>query len=326
MQLDQRSSSSRREVLRYAGAAAAALAVGSSAGAVAAAVNAADRKRVLRIAHLTDVHVQPELHGDHGLAACLHHVQEHARPDLIIGTGDSIMDSMETAEDRVKMLWGLWQRVWKAECSLPAEHCIGNHDVWGIHKAASKSTGTEPLYGKKWVMSLHGWDRPYRSFGRAGWHFIALDSITHLEDDYLGRLDDRQFEWLVDDLSRVDARTPVLVFSHIPLFSAAAFLDGQHEKAHQWRVPASIMHIDARRVKDLFRKHPNVKLCLSGHLHLVERVDYLGVSYLCNGAVSGGWWKADHQECQPGYGVIDLYADGTFESKHVLYGWKYAEA
>jgi len=51
------------------------------------------------------------------------------------------------------------------------------------------------------------------------------------------------------------------------------------------------MHVDAAKIKDLFAKHKNVKLCLSGHLHLVDRVDYNGVTYLCDGAVCGGWWK-----------------------------------
>ncbi len=317
---------SRRDLLRYAGAAAL-LAGGQSTGLLAADTpRPAGGRRALRIAHLTDVHVQPERKAGEGLSACLHHIQEQAKPELIIGTGDAIMDSMEADEARVKTQWDMWQRVWKSECSLPSEHCIGNHDVWGIHKAGSKTTGNEPLYGKQWVMSNNHWEKPYRSFDRAGWHFIALDSITVLENGYSGKLDDEQFAWLSDDLGRVDARTPVLVFSHIPLLSAAAFYDGQHEKNGDWKVSGGIMHIDARRLKDLFKKHPNVKLCLSGHLHLVDRVDYLGVSYLCNGAVCAGWWKGNHQECESGYGVIDLYADGTFENQYVTYGWKHAEA
>lgn len=86
--------------------------------------------------------------------------------------------------------------------------------------------------------------------------------------------------------------------------------------------PGSRLHIDARRIKDLFVRHPNVRLCLSGHLHLVDRVEYLGVTYLCNGAVSGAWWKGNHQECEPGYALIDLHNDGSFEHRYVTYGWK----
>ena len=68
--------------------------------------------------------------------------------------------------------------------------------------------------------------------------------------------------------------------------------------------------------------HWNVKLCLSGHLHSVDRVDYAGVTYLCNGAVSGAWWNGDHRDCDEGYGIVDLYADGSFEHQYVSYDWE----
>ena len=82
------------------------------------------------------------------------------------------------------------------------------------------------------------------------------------------------------------------------------------------------MHIDARAIKDLFTAHPNVKLCISGHIHLVDRVEYVGVTYLCNGAVCAGWWKGRNQECAEGYGLIDLFDDGSFENRYVEFGWK----
>ena len=316
---------SRRDLLkRAAGVAAAVLAAGAGAPLGAARTKAAPsagRLRALRIAHLTDIHVQPELRAAEGMAACLRHAQDHHRPDLVLNTGDTIMDSM-AEEARVRSLWELSQRIWKSECSVPVEHAIGNHDIWGIHKAKSKTTGAEPLYGKKWVMSLHGWELPYRSFDRAGWHFIALDTVSPKEDGYRGHIDEEQFAWLEQDLARAAGKSPVLLFGHIPLLSAAALFKGQSEQSGDWAVPSSRMVIDARRIKNLFFKHPNVRLCLSGHLHLVERVDYLGVSYLCNGAVSGGWWKGNSQEFEPGYGIVDLYTDGTFENKYVTYGWK----
>src|SRR5690606_10418224 len=44
-------------------------------------------KRLLRLAHLTDVHVQPELNAERGMAACLHHAQSLADPPQLILTG-----------------------------------------------------------------------------------------------------------------------------------------------------------------------------------------------------------------------------------------------
>ena len=41
---------------------------------------------------------------------------------------------------------------------------------------------------------------------------------------------------------------------------------------------------DVKKLKDLFLRHPYVKLALSGHMHQVDRVNYQGVNYICGGA------------------------------------------
>src|SRR5690349_2250606 len=64
-----------------------------------------------------------------------------------------------------------------------------------------------------------------------------------------------------------------------------------------------------KRIKDLFQKCKSVKLALSGHVHYVDAIEYLGVKYLCNGAVSGNWWRNPLalDEFAPVYAIIDLY-------------------
>jgi len=265
---------------------------------------------VLRIAHLTDVHVCPGNPSGPGLATCLRHV--HALPevpDLILNGGDAIGDAFKASAADTRGQWDLWNRVLRDECRLPIEHCLGNHDIWG----------GDPARGKQWALDSLGLSRRYRSFDRAGWHFVVLDSVSLQGDDYIARLDEEQFEWLQQDLRSTDRQTPVLVLSHIPILSACALFDGDNEKTGQWLLPTAWMHVDARRLKDLFGKHPNVKLCLSGHIHLRDRVDYAGVTYICDGAVSGKWWQGAYQECEPGYGLIDLQADGTFRYQYTTY-------
>src|SRR5262249_25554403 len=88
------------------------------------------------------------------------------------------------------------------------------------------------------------------------------------------------------------------------------------------KVSAKRMHVDCRDLDALFQKHRNVKLCLSGHLHLLDRCDYNGVTYICDGAVSGAKWKGRKRQTPEGYGVIDLFADGTFKHEYMTYGWK----
>jgi 3',5'-cyclic-AMP phosphodiesterase len=209
-----------------------------------------------------------------------------------------------------------------AECSLPSFSAIGNHDVWGWNKAKSGTTGAEDLWGKKWAEDLLGLNRRYYAFERAGWRFIVLDSTFPHGDGYIARLDEEQFEWLAAELASTPPTTPVLVLSHIPILSASVFLDGENEKSGDWRVPGAWMHIDMRRIKDLFARHSQVKVCLSGHLHLVDEVKYNGVTYLCNGAVSGGWWKGNYHECAPGYGLLDLFADGSLANQYQTFDWQ----
>lgn len=326
----------RREVLRAGGVVAAGAMLGAL-GACAtskttstAAVPASVRKRVLRVAHMTDTHVQRELKGDEGLTACLRHVHSLPdKPDLILTGGDNIFDAYDQNETRAKELFGVWQRVCRDECSIPMEHCIGNHDIWGWNRTQSKTSGNEVAWGKKWAMEVYGLKSPYRSFDRAGWHFVVLDSVQHdpaNADGYIAGLDDEQYEWLKQDLSRVPKGTPTLVLSHIPIVSATALFASKEPKSLKREIPAGWMFIDAMRVKTLFAEHQTVKMCISGHMHLVDRVDFGGVTYVCNGAVSGAWWKGKHQDCVEGYALLDLFDDGKVEWAYMPYGWKAVKA
>jgi hypothetical protein len=51
-------------------------------------------------------------------------------------------------------------------------------------------------------------------------------------------------------------------------------------------------------------------------------VDFRGIQYRCNGAVSGGWWKGPNAEAAEGYTLIDLLDDGSVECQYTPYGWQ----
>jgi 3',5'-cyclic AMP phosphodiesterase CpdA len=314
----------RREYLALTGAAAAAfLPRGAKAD------SRASRKRLLRVAHITDIHVLPKWDSDRGFTACLHHIQNQPDPPaMILNTGDCIMDATRAPGVSVEKQWDIWRRVWKSECSLPAAHVLGNHDVWGWDKTKSATSGTEPKWGKGWAMDELGLAKPYHSFDRGGWHFIGLDTVHTLDnaapDVFTGRLDEEQWAWLQADLAALDPKTPVLVMSHIPIFSMVPVFNQPPDlgpREHMF-IDRSDMLTDYHRIKELFKKHPNVKASIAGHIHLVDRVDYLGVTYMCGGAVCGAWWKGSRfNECEPGYSLIDLYDDGTVERQYIEYGW-----
>lgn len=271
-----------------------------------------DRKRVLRLAHLTDVHVFSELSAEEGFAKCLNHVQsQDDQPELILFGGDNVMnvdgEGRSTADDQLR----IWNKTLKDHCSLPYKITIGNHDI----------LANDPVDGKKWAVDSYALPNKYYSFEQAGWKFIVLDSTYPLEKGYKGQLDNEQMAWLGETLDHTSSTTPICILSHIPILAPCCFFDGDNEKTGDWIVPNSWMHIDARSMKDAFYKHSNVRLCLSGHIHLVDTMSYLNVNYACNGAVSGAWWGGANQEFNPGYALVDLYDDGTSSVEFINYGW-----
>jgi 3',5'-cyclic AMP phosphodiesterase CpdA len=182
----------------------------------------------------------------------------------------------------------------------------------------------DPLYGKGLALQKLGLSSSYYAFDFGGWHFIVLDSVhpanSVSKEPYIGKLDEEQFRWLEEEVAGVAAETPIAIASHIPILSACELFDGPNEESGNWVVPAAWVHIDARRFRQLFLAHPNIRLCLSGHSHQHERIEYLGVTYLTDGAVSGNWWMGSYMNFPPAYVLIDLYSDGSVHSQFVPYG------
>jgi Icc protein len=87
-------------------------------------------------------------------------------------------------------------------------------------------------------------------------------------------------------------------------------------------IPAIWQHADCWAITEVFRRHPDVKLCLSGHMRTWVRCEYRGVWYVCGGAASGAWWNGSEYGFPPCYGKFNLFADGTFTCEFIDYGWK----
>lgn len=276
------------------------------------------RKRSVRFAYVGDTHITPETTPMKGVAQCLHHVQSQTdKPAFVLHGGDVIMDALKQDRVDVQKQWDAWHTVLKAENSLPIEYCIGNHDVWGYDGAKS-----DPMYGKKWAVDLMRIGERYRSFDRNGWHFIILDSVQLTPENkwYTGFIDPEQLEWLKTDLAKTNSKTPILILSHIPIFSPTAFFSESNVKNGNWAISGGLVLNNTPELLKLFYQYPNIKAALSGHMHLLDRVDYNGVSYFCNGAVSGNWWKSDvYQQTKAGYALFDLFDDGSIERTYLQY-------
>lgn len=210
----------------------------------------------------------------------------------------------------------------KTHCKLPVRYALGNHDVnfgWG------RADADAAYPGKMLALDHLDMERPYYSFDHGGWHFVVLDNTQPGGwNGFQILLDDPQYEWFAADLKATDPATPILVASHAPILTVTCFFEPrQHQHPNGLVVSNDCVHQDVVRIHDLFRQHRNVKLCLSGHYHQVDHVQYLGVHHICGGAVCADYWRRPlkyRPEFEAGYGVVDLFEDGSFEYYFHDYG------
>lgn len=279
------------------------------------------RKPSLRAGHITDVHILPEREAPQGVQSLFEHLlpAQGWSAELILNTGDTVMavdGKVSAAKAAVQI--DLWKEATKAS-KVPIRSCLGNHDVWD---------GVEPneriprqKKGFTLMTEVLGLPAPYYSFDQGNWHFIALNSVANWPT--YGELSREQFEWLKKDLKQTPRERPICVLSHLPIVSVTSSLYGNGQcRGDGVLVPKVWQHIDCWEISELFRRHPNVKLCLSGHMHTQDRCEYRGVWYICGGAVSGAWWNGSEYGFPPCYGAIDFYPDGAFDYRFVDYGWK----
>lgn len=274
-----------------------------------------EQRPVLRVAHLTDVHLKDKWDAPARFRRCLQHVQsQQPGVDFILNGGDIVFDMNKENLDTIDAQWKLWHSIIKSDCQLPIHYALGNHDIWWNEKDKEQA-----YYGKQYSLGQLGLGLPYYSFEKGGWKFIVLDSV-HLDIDntwYIGKLGETQLSWLENELKLTGVQTPVCVLSHIPILTATLMVED--DIVNKWTMLGGDMHTDTAKIIDIFYRHPNVKLCLSGHIHLRDKVVYNDVTFICNGAVSGAWWEGNKRQTAPGYGLIDLYGDGSFTEKYVNY-------
>ena len=81
---------------------------------------------------------------------------------------------------------------------------------------------------------------------------------------------------------------------------------------------------NAHVLRKLLAPH-NIRLVLSGHGHVLERIQFEKTTYIQGGAVCGAWWKGSFFGNPEGYGVVTCRQDGTFDFDYRDYGWKVVE-
>lgn len=280
-----------------------------------------EKNKPLRFAFLSDIHIKPGAIPETGMAKALNHVQKLTpKVDFIINGGDSIMDALAIDKENTSIQWNLFKSILQKENSLPVYHTIGNHDVWGWFIKENRPE-SDRLYGKVWVVETLQMKNRFYSYTNRNWKFIVLDS-TQLNPagGYIAKIDEEQLKWLEQELAGTPANQFICIVSHIPILSICAGLFFDKTEANgDLKIQRNLMHTDFIQLKKIFIKYPNIKVCLSGHIHLQDELDYLGIKYYCNGAISGNWWKGSFQEFAPAYAVFELFDDGSSNRTMVKY-------
>lgn len=281
----------------------------------AAPVPAAKSKKLFRIAHVTDIHIKSGDIPEKGMAKALEKINSlKPAADFIVNTGDSIWDALEVDQPSARAQWKLFHQIMTAENQLPVYSCIGNHDIWGWFNKREEDKINE-AYGKKWAIDELKIPGRYYSIDREGWTLIFLDS-TQLNPagGYIAYLDVEQMEWLQATLLKSKANH-VCIFSHIPILSICAGLFfNKNQPNGDLVIQRNLMHTDFFRLRDLFSSYSNIRACVSGHIHLQDDVTFMGVRYLCNGAVSGNWWKGSFQGFGPAVATLDFFENGKIDN------------
>lgn len=234
---------SRRQFIRHTawfGAAVGLAVVGgeviSHIGGTAAAEHAQTRPTV-RFAQVSDSHIGFSGTANPDVVASFSGAIERINnlgysPDFVIHTGDLTHLATPDQFDQVQQMLG----------GLRTPHVFtvpGEHD--SVDDAGQKyrnvfGTGTR---GDGWY-----------SFDIAGVHVIALVNTLNLEK--LGHLGVEQLEFVAKDVAALPSDTPIIVFSHIPLF--AMYPD--------WGWGTD----DAAQALSYLRRFSSVT-CLNGHVH-----------------------------------------------------------
>jgi Icc protein len=159
----------------------------------------------LRFVQISDSHIGFDKPANTDVTATLREAiakikAEPEPPAFVLHTGDLTHLSKPAEFDTLQQVL--------SELSLPVFYVPGEHDVLGDDGQSYLERFGKGTLGAGW-----------HSFDKNGVHFIGLVNVVNLKAGGLGSLGLEQLEWLEQDVKRLPASTPIVVFAHIPLWS-----------------------------------------------------------------------------------------------------------
>lgn len=166
-----------------------------------------------------------------------------SKPSLLLHTGDlshfATPDQLDAAEKIV------------AGAGIDTRFVPGEHDITDIDTAkawAARFNSRQQAQGWGW-----------HSFTQSGVHFVGLVNVVDRNAEGSGTLGAEQLAWLQKDLSGLPDSTPIVIYSHIPLWTV--FTD--------WGWATT----DSAQMMALVKRFGSVTV-LNGHIHqIVQKVE-----------------------------------------------------
>jgi Icc protein len=241
-------------------------------------------KPTIRLLQLTDPHLMASpddlmlgVNTDASFIKVLAAASAEENVDLIVVTGDiSGCESASTYQRMVELM---------QNCSIPSLWLAGNHDNLALMQAAA-------------AQYLQ------RSVEIGDWLIVTLTSST--PNVIGGKLSASELQALSQTLADSSAANVLLAVHHHLVDIGSTWLD-----------PQKIAN--AAELFEILEQDKRVKVIIHGHVHQAFDVDHNGIRLLATPSTWAQFTPHSEEftvdpEGQPGYRVIDLYADGQIDT------------
>jgi UDP-2,3-diacylglucosamine pyrophosphatase LpxH len=255
----------------------------------------------MTFAFLTDIHLDKgnERAGDEGLLQALDKVKETAAEFIVLGGDMLVIDRLNKTEAD-SMFLDFKQTMENA--GLPYYQAIGNHDRY-FDESAGCVAGDE-------LFKAHFGDS-YYSFEQKGIRFFVLNSVYAGEKGFCVGAD--EMEWLKIELLNVPETAPIVVVTHVPVYSI-------YEPVVKDMFTSWDLIVNYKEVLAAFGGH-NLRLVLQGHQHLYEEIFSQNVQYITGGAVCAAWWTGDFHGTEEGFLLVSVDEANNFSWQYIDFGW-----
>lgn len=269
-------------------------------------INAEKPIKKLRFAFMTDIHLNKQNSNDryNGLLQALDKVKK-SKIDFIIIGGDVVDVSgmgKSHSQNVVDSMYTMYKETFD-KTGIPYYPTLGNHDRY-----FDKDNGF--VEGDEMFKSY--FKDSYYTFEKNGVRFFVLNSVQWNDQKDL-LVGEKQMEWLKAELANVPKSTPIVVSTHVPVYSI-----------YYPVVDNKFVYVDViynyKEVLKAFEGH-NLRLVLQGHQHLYEEIFSQNVQYITGGAICAGWWGGAFHGTEEGFLVVDVDKKGKFTWEYIDYGW-----